>query len=360
MHMKKVKKWFKKYFIPHEYNEFKPHFLRHESMLFISMVIIVTELVFLTQVFIVFDKTSFLAEVLPGVLTALTNEERVQNDALPLTQNELLVKAAEMKANDMATNGYFAHNSPDGKSPWYWLSQVGYKYKMAGENLAVNFFESENVAQAWMNSPTHRANIVKKGYTEIGIGVANGMYEGRNTVFVAQFFGAPLAIIPSELAPKPETPVTAIKTTLKINPPIVKPTSEPVLEIIQPPVEVEEVSPSTKATAPSSTQILGEETNTVQSPNFQANTVSFFSKVLTSPRQYLAYFYGGILVLVLLAIAFALFIKSEIRHPAVLARGVVLVTIIIFLLVINLKILGIKTNTTQLPLGGLSASVIAY
>ncbi len=177
--------WLKKYFFPHKHNDYKPHLLRREATIIILFSIIVIELFFLVQVFVVFDKTNFLASVLPGVLTTITNEERAQNNAEPLTENDLLTKAAKLKAEDMATRGYFAHNSPDGKTPWYWLDQVGYTYSMAGENLAVNFFESRDVAEAWMNSPSHRENIVKKNYKEIGIGVATGTFEGRSTVFMA-------------------------------------------------------------------------------------------------------------------------------------------------------------------------------
>src|SRR3989338_132778 len=161
-------------------------------MLFVLFLIIIIELAFLVQVFIIFDKTKFLASVLPGVLATLTNEERALNNVLPLVPNDLLQKAAQLKAEDMAKYGYFAHTSPDGKTPWYWLGIVGYSFRYAGENLAVNFFESEDVGKAWMNSPTHRAHIFKKNFTEIGIGVADGIYEGRHTVFVTQFFGTPI------------------------------------------------------------------------------------------------------------------------------------------------------------------------
>lgn len=98
-----------------------------------------------------------------------------------------------MKAQDMATKGYFAHTSPEGKkTPWYWLKQVGYQYQYAGENLAINFTDSKDVTNAWMNSPTHKANIVKDKYTEVGTGIATGLYEGRETVFVAQVYANPI------------------------------------------------------------------------------------------------------------------------------------------------------------------------
>ncbi len=83
--------------------------------------------------------TGNMAAVLPGILSDFTNENRQQQNLPALTVSPLLTEAAQLKANDMATNGYFAHASPAGKTPWYWLDQVGYDYQYAGENFAVNF-----------------------------------------------------------------------------------------------------------------------------------------------------------------------------------------------------------------------------
>ena len=206
--MMKFKKSLKKYFIPCKGNRFKPYFLHEGSLLFFFLVAVVVIVIVTTveprysiQKLFVFDRTSFLSSVSAAILTDLTNEERVQNKAPLLVQNDLLNKAAQMKAEDMATHQYFAHTSPEGKNPWYWFKQVGYNFSSAGENLAVNFFESSDVAQAWMNSPTHRANIVKKDYKEMGIGVAKGIYKGQNTVFVVELFGTPLKIISTTSVP---------------------------------------------------------------------------------------------------------------------------------------------------------------
>jgi len=129
--------------------------------------------------------------VINSVVVDMTNQERTSLGLGELKVNDALAKAAQAKADDMAKKGYFAHQSPDGKTPWYWIDQTGYTYKAAGENLAVNFDYSKDVVNAWMNSPTHRANIVKAKYQEIGIGIAEGFYLGRPTVFVVQMFGTP-------------------------------------------------------------------------------------------------------------------------------------------------------------------------
>lgn len=129
--------------------------------------------------------------VINSVVVDITNQERSFIGLGELKINEALRKAAQAKAEDMAKKGYFAHQSPDGKTPWYWIDQTGYTYKAAGENLAINFDYSKDVVNAWMNSPTHKANIVKAKYQEIGIGIAEGFYQGRPTVFVVQLFGTP-------------------------------------------------------------------------------------------------------------------------------------------------------------------------
>ncbi len=167
---------------------------KYQIVLAILFTVILLEFSFLAKDYITSTSESGgpnLAAVIAGVLATLTNEQRIENKLPTLKSNQLLEKAAQMQADDMATKGYFAHTSPDGKSPWYWLDLAGYEYSYAGENLAVNFFESEDVARAWMNSPKHKSNIVKKNFTEIGIATSAGIYKGKNAVFVVQFFGTP-------------------------------------------------------------------------------------------------------------------------------------------------------------------------
>ncbi len=132
-----------------------------------------------------------LSAIYASVLVALTNQNRAAANISELKVNPFLEKAAQMKADDMAAKSYFAHNTPDGKNPWYWLDQAGYKYVYAGENLAVNFENSEDIETAWMNSRGHFLNIMNPKYTEIGIATSTGIYKGRQAVFVVQMFGTP-------------------------------------------------------------------------------------------------------------------------------------------------------------------------
>ena len=201
-----MKKTLKKYFIPHAGNRHRPHLLRDEAVLFVIGGLLVAELCFLfgSSAFV---RSSFLASILPAVLTEETNASRAASGASALAYNPILEKAATMKAHDMAEKGYFAHTSPAGVTPWHWLDEAGYQFETAGENLAVNYFDSKDVAEAWMNSPTHRANILNPAFSEIGIGFAEGTYEGKSTVFVAEFFGTPA---PVESTPVAATPIVDI------------------------------------------------------------------------------------------------------------------------------------------------------
>ena len=136
-----------------------------------------------------------VAAVVSAVLVDLANNDRTGSGLAALTVNPVLVAAAQAKANDMAAKSYFAHVSPEGVDPWHWFNQAGYKYDYAGENLAVDFSDSGDVNTAWMNSPTHRENILDPHYTQIGIATAEGVYQGRPTTFVVQEFGTPAGTV---------------------------------------------------------------------------------------------------------------------------------------------------------------------
>jgi hypothetical protein len=188
--------WLKKYFVPHESNGYRPHILHKKTTEGILIGLFLVELVvFILPTLSIKNldlKGSILTgAVLPAVLDNLTNQKRQVFSLSELKESALLDKAAQMKAEDMASKGYFAHTSPEGKEPWYWFDQVGYKYNYAGENLAVNFNDSKDVSEAWMNSPTHRANLLKPVYREVGTGIATGIYKGQPAVFVAQLYGTP-------------------------------------------------------------------------------------------------------------------------------------------------------------------------
>lgn len=89
-------------------------------------------------------------------LIALTNEQRSIFGAGDLKRNDLLMRAAQKKAENMAELGYFAHMSPTGITPWQWFYGVGYKPLKAGENLALAYTENILIVNSWMNSLSHK------------------------------------------------------------------------------------------------------------------------------------------------------------------------------------------------------------
>lgn len=132
--------------------------------------------------------TSFVSKVF-----TLTNEDRKANGLSELTINKKLSDAAYAKAQDMIKNNYFAHVSPAGKTPWSWMEAEKYNYIYAGENLAINFNTPEATEVAWMNSPSHRENILSKNYKEIGIAEVRGTVNGQPSIVVVAMFGTEIS-----------------------------------------------------------------------------------------------------------------------------------------------------------------------
>lgn len=179
-------------FVPHSGNGYKPHLFQIEIILAILFLSITVTGCAILRPQLLLGGVHDPAAVIVAMLADSTNKTRVQNSVQPLTIDVRLMNAAQMKADDMAKRGYFSHATPDGKLPWDFFRFADYDYQYAGENLAVNFFDSAVVANAWMNSPTHRANIVNPNFTNIGFGISQGNYEGKPSVFVVEFFGSPV------------------------------------------------------------------------------------------------------------------------------------------------------------------------
>lgn len=164
------------------------------------------------------------AAIFAGSVVKLTNEERADSDLAPLTASQLLTAAAQMKADDMAAKSYYAHISPDGTIPPYWLTAVGYKYQIMGENLVIDRTNSEDVVSAWMGSRDHRVNILNPAFTEIGIGVAHGTYQGEETIYVVQMLAKPVGR-PTAVAQT--TPTRAVPKSVPAPAPKPKPVPAP-------------------------------------------------------------------------------------------------------------------------------------
>ena len=115
----------------------------------------------------------------------LVNEERTARGLSPLTYSEELAKVAASHSADMANRNYFSHNSPEGVTPFNRIKNAGISYKSAGENIAAGQDTPEAVVDAWMNSDGHRANILNKNFTKMGVGC---VYGGSYGIYWTQLF----------------------------------------------------------------------------------------------------------------------------------------------------------------------------
>lgn len=312
-----MRKLFKKYFIPHPGNDHKPHILRLEASLVILSAVLILETLFLLNSFLIYDRTDFFAAILPDVLVDETNINRETANINLLNANPLLQEAARLKAENMAANGYFAHTSPDGKNPWYWLEEVGYSFALAGENLAVNFINSNDVTEAWMDSPGHRENILNGDFTEIGIAAAKGKYKGNETTFVVQFFGRPASgIARAQVQPEltgeagEKGAVTALSDEMFI--------------------EVEGVA------------VEGILTD-VQEVDFVPQS-SFTERFAAKPGTAANYLLLTLATIVSLALVLKIFIATNIQHPPLIVNGTLLLIIISSAILLNqyLSVIGVQ------------------
>jgi len=207
---KRLGRHLKDHVVPHPRNNYHPHLLGHRTIALFSLLLIAVKVASVTLITLGPIDTAQSSAITAENIISLTNASRTQNGLGTLSSNEKLRIAAQAKANDMLANQYFAHNSPDGRTPWDFIKASGYSYMLAGENLAVDFVEAENVEDAWMNSPGHRANILNGDFEEIGIGISQGQFEGHTSIFVVQMFGTqpeqPIQILaqPTQVEPAPQ------------------------------------------------------------------------------------------------------------------------------------------------------------
>ena len=232
-------------FIPHESNNQKAKLLHPSSLLLIAVGLIAFQLV-LGFVHKAFPQVlGYAANISPSEVIRLTNTQRVANGLGALSENSTLDGAALAKGNDMLAKGYWAHFAPDGTSPWSFFLKFGYKYKYAGENLARDFPDAVSAVNAWMNSPSHKENILNPNYSEIGIGVVEGSLAGADTTIIVQFFGAPLSgEVTIPVAKAKEVSPVAVKLT-----PVPSSTPTPTLTLAPTPGEAVVYKQSTPASS---------------------------------------------------------------------------------------------------------------
>ncbi len=146
-------------------------------------------------------------------IISLTNAKRAENGLPALAFNSQLAQAAAGKASNMFAENYWAHFAPSGKTPWNFITGAGYKYVYAGENLARDFSDAQSVINAWMNSPSHKSNLLDKNFREIGVSVTEGKLTGIDGILVVQMFATPVsgAVTVAPTAVATPSPVVSAK-----------------------------------------------------------------------------------------------------------------------------------------------------
>jgi hypothetical protein len=246
------------HFIPHARNNYHPHLLGHRALALLSALLVAVKIFLLATVSFGPALPAYSSAITVENIISLTNQSRQEFNLQALTQNVQLDKAAQAKAQDMLQKGYFSHTTPDGKTPWIFIEAAGYNYLAAGENLAVNFTQAEDVETAWMNSPGHKANILNRDFEEIGIGVSSGAFQGHEATIVVQMFGVPA---------QQKIALTSQPTKVQAEA-VPKPAAEnPAQKVAQPPTVIGQMEEAKNPTAPAASRqplALSEPTLTTQ------------------------------------------------------------------------------------------------
>jgi len=207
--------------VPHEHNNHRAQILRPTFIGVFIALYILNQSIIKSLTIARPGVLGYSSEITVQKVLDMTNIERQRAGKPLLKYNAVLSRSATDKANDMFFQNYWAHNSPNGTTPWDFFKKEGYKYSIAGENLAKDFYDTDSLMKAWMNSPTHRANIVNQKYQEIGIGVVNGVLNGVKTTLVVQHFASPTSgVVQSSTDSLPELVVSSVQNSVPLISPL--------------------------------------------------------------------------------------------------------------------------------------------
>lgn len=177
-------------FVPRTSNNHRPKVFLPQSLTFLAAFMVILNLSVQTLARSGGRVLGYASDITLIQILDQVNQKRIKEGLNELVLNEKLSEAARRKAADMFTFNYWAHTNPqNGTDPWYFFEAVDYKYRYAGENLARDFATTSPMVEAWMDSPTHRENILSSKYQETGIAVVDGELNGIETTLAVQLFG---------------------------------------------------------------------------------------------------------------------------------------------------------------------------
>ncbi len=299
---------------PCEENNYRPSILDGRFLLYLALALVILKFVSLFY-FTILPRTPFFADVSRGALVQMANDERSSAGLAPLIENPKLTEAARLKAQDMLQRDYFSHWSPDGTSPWHWFGVAGYDYKYAGENLAIGFLDAKDVHRAWIDSPTHRDNILGSNYSEIGIAVVEGEFYGQRTYLVVQVFGYRDTAVHSPIA---EVPVSSIVIEEILAPSEEEIPSETIIEKFgqeELPTEEESEEKVVLGDYDSGIYLSGQ---TMEAESMKISIFKFlmvrYDDIIKQIIFFSMMFLGFVLVI-------NIFVKFDVQHPDLIFRG---------------------------------------
>ncbi len=342
-----IKNLLRDFLIPCQENDFKPRILETQFFFILLGLLIGLKILTLVSFWGNFGATIF-NEVSQGDIYALTNDARTANGVGKLQVSSKLEAAAQLKLADMFQGNYFAHISPVGINPWHWFDKANYNYKVAGENLAMSFMSSNDVMNAWLNSESHRKNLLLNDFQEIGIAVGSGIINGQQTTVVIQEFGAPraqtLAVQTKPIAKVAPSVVPKISPTLKPSPapkPSLTPKPSPVPKPSLTPRPVVKVSPVSLKNAIAA--IPQVKSATVEKSLWaDYGPFSFFAN--DSLKKIMMVFVAMAILILFLKV----FVTFSVQHPALILKSVLLIVVsLAFVLIKDDKFMLNKVQITD-------------
>ena len=328
-----MKELLKDLFVPCKENGFKPRVLETQFFFILLGLLVGLKILTLVSFWDNFGATIF-NQVSQADLYVLTNEARASNGVGKLEVSSRLEAVAQLKLADMFQDNYFAHTSPSGVDPWVWFGKANYDYKLAGENLAMSFMSSDEVLKAWLNSESHRKNLLLSDFQEIGIAVGSGMINDQQTVAVVQVFGTPRT---TALAVKNTKP--AVKPLITMPKPTPNLTSKPSLTPKLTPKPIIKATPiSLKKVVVATPQVKSAESERYLWPEY----LSYFAN--DSFKKLMILFTAMAMLILFLKV----FVAFSIQFPRFILKAVVLIVISLsFVLIKDEKFMLSKIEITD-------------
>ncbi|NUM25287.1 MAG: CAP domain-containing protein [Candidatus Buchananbacteria bacterium] len=295
-------------FIPDVSNDHRPIVLRPKNLLSLAVTAVAIKLIVTGFLFLTYPSPAQLSAIISSNIISLINQSRTDAGVEALAENEYLTKYAYEKGQDMITNDYFAHDTPDGKRPWQWINRGDYDYVYAGENLAMDFTNAEVVHDAFMKSPSHRRNILNPKYKDVGIAVINGELNGHQTILLVQFFGTKRSDAATSVAQANEIPS---------QPPNAD--QVPVAEVVE-----TETNPDVLA-AGTANEGLIVVTTQQQATKPLVNMIVEYSNI----------FFIAFLIFMFLSLMLNIFIKIRVQHASVILQSLAVIALLVSLILVK-------------------------